>query len=215
MVVSIGAVASASQGVFYYEKDGYYARDDLAHRQASVWAGRGAADLGLEGPVDPHLFQAVLEGKVPDGSGRRLGRRGKEGDFHLRPRQDLTFSAPKSVSLAALVGSSPRGRGTYGRSLQRSLLPRFIPAWAGNILNGRMSSRFLSVHPRVGGEHQRRVISHIITSGSSPRGRGTSRCGSDKALDGRFIPAWAGNIGQRRPGCGRPPVHPRVGGEHE
>ena len=53
MVVSIGAVASASQGVFYYEKDGYYARDDPAHREASAWAGKGAEELGLEGPVDP------------------------------------------------------------------------------------------------------------------------------------------------------------------
>ena len=33
MVVSIGAVASASQGVFYYEKDGYYARDDPERRR--------------------------------------------------------------------------------------------------------------------------------------------------------------------------------------
>ena len=53
MVVSIGAVASASQGVFYYERDGYYARDDPAHREASSWTGRGAEKLGLEGPVDP------------------------------------------------------------------------------------------------------------------------------------------------------------------
>ena len=37
MVVSIGAVGlSASQGVFYYERDGYYARDDPEHREASA-----------------------------------------------------------------------------------------------------------------------------------------------------------------------------------
>ena len=45
MVVSIGAVASASQGVFYYERDGYYARDDPEHREASAWAGKGAVRL--------------------------------------------------------------------------------------------------------------------------------------------------------------------------
>ena len=77
MVVSIGAVASASQGVFYYERDGYYARDDPAHREASSWGCRGAEDLGLTGPVDPDIFRAVLDGVVPDGSGHRLGRRGK------------------------------------------------------------------------------------------------------------------------------------------
>ena len=42
MVASIGVIASPSQGVAYYEKDGYYARDDPVHREASAWAGRGA-----------------------------------------------------------------------------------------------------------------------------------------------------------------------------
>ena len=104
MVASIGAVASPSQGVSYYEKDGYYAKDDPAHREASAWAGKGAAELGLEGPVGPDAFRAVLEGKVPDGSDRQLGRRAKDGEIHHRPGRDLTFSAPKSVSLAALIG---------------------------------------------------------------------------------------------------------------
>ncbi|MCY4382900.1 MAG: relaxase domain-containing protein, partial [Nitrospinae bacterium] len=78
MVVSIGAVAAPSQGASYYERDGYYARDDPAHREVSAWAGRGAEDLGLTGPVDPEVFKAVLEGEVPDGSGRKLGRRRKD-----------------------------------------------------------------------------------------------------------------------------------------
>ena len=133
MVVSIGAVASASQGVFYYEKDGYYARDDPEHREASAWAGRGAEDLGLEGPVDPEVFQAVLEGEVPDGSGRRLGRRGKEGDIHHRPGRDLTFSAPKSVSLAALVGGDSRIVEAHDRAVRRAL------AWIeGNAIETRL-----------------------------------------------------------------------------
>ncbi len=36
MVVSIGAVASPAQGTSYYERDGYYAKDDPAHRAASA-----------------------------------------------------------------------------------------------------------------------------------------------------------------------------------
>ena len=53
MVASIGKIASPSQGVSYYEKDGYYAKDDPAHREASAWAGKGAEALGLSGPVEP------------------------------------------------------------------------------------------------------------------------------------------------------------------
>ena len=121
MVASIGAVASPAQGVSYYEKDSYYAKDSDEHRAASAWAGKGAAALGLEGPVDPDTFRAVLEGEVPDGSGKRLGKRGKEGEIHHRPGRDLTFSAPKSVSLAALVGGDERIVGAHDRAVAGAL----------------------------------------------------------------------------------------------
>ena len=127
MVASIGAVAAPSQGASYYERDGYYAQDSPDHRQASAWAGRGAAELGLDGPVDPDTFRAVLEGRVPDGSGKRLGRVGKDrgtpgsGEFQHRPGRDLTFSAPKSVSLAALVGGDARVIDAHDRAVGRAL----------------------------------------------------------------------------------------------
>ena len=121
MVASIGAVASPTQGVSYYEKDSYYAKDSDEHRAASAWAGKGAAELGLEGPVDPETFRAVLEGEVPDGSGKRLGKRGREGEIHHRPGRDLTFSAPKSVSLAALVGGDDRIVGAHDRAVAGAL----------------------------------------------------------------------------------------------
>ena len=121
MVASIGAVASPSQGASYYERDGYYAKDSPEHRAASAWAGRGAAELGLEGPVDPDTFKAVLEGEVPDGSGKRLGRRMGDGEIHHRPGRDLTFSAPKSVSLAALVGGDERVVEAHDRAVGRAL----------------------------------------------------------------------------------------------
>ena len=121
MVASIGAVAAPAQGASYYERDGYYARDDPEHRAGSAWAGRGAEALGLEGPVDPETFRAVLEGEVPDGSGRKLGRIAKDGEIHHRPGRDLTFSASKSVSLAALVGGDARIVDAHDRAVLRVL----------------------------------------------------------------------------------------------
>ena len=106
MVASIGVIASPSQGAAYFERDGYYSKDDPAHREASAWAGRGAAALGLSGPVDSAAFKAVLEGRVPDGP--RLGKRGKDGEITHRPGRDVTLSAPKSVSLMAMVGGDER-----------------------------------------------------------------------------------------------------------
>ena len=120
-MLSIGALSSAAQGASYYERDGYYAKDDPEHRDASGWAGKGAEELGLKGPVDPAIFRAVLEGKVPDGSGTELGRRGKDGEIIHRPGRDLTFSAPKSVSLAALVGGDRRIVETHDRAVAATL----------------------------------------------------------------------------------------------
>ena len=77
--VRIGTIASPAQGVGYFEKDGYYAKDDGAHREASAWAGKGAAALGLSGPVDSEAFRSVLEGEVP--GGRRLGRKELDGSI--------------------------------------------------------------------------------------------------------------------------------------
>ena len=121
MVASIGAVASPAQGVSYYERDGYYAREDPAHREASVWAGKGADALGLSGPVDPEVFSGILEGTVPDGSGRRLGRRLGDGTIDHRPGRDVTFSAPKSVSIAALIGGDARIVAAHDAAVRKTL----------------------------------------------------------------------------------------------
>lgn len=51
----------------YFEKEGYYTKDDGAPREVSAWAGKGAAELGLSGQVDPERFRAVPEGQVPGG----------------------------------------------------------------------------------------------------------------------------------------------------
>ena len=120
-MLSIGALTSAAQGASYYERDGYYAKDDPEHRAASGWFGKGVEDLGLKGPVDPEVFRQVLEGKVPDGSGTELGRRGKDGEILHRPGRDLTFSAPKSVSLAALVGGDARIVEAHDRAVKATL----------------------------------------------------------------------------------------------
>ena len=119
MVASIGKIASPSQGASYYERDGYYARDDPAHREASAWVGEGAAALGLSGPVDPDTFTAILEGRVPDGP--RLGKRDKDGNIHHRPGRDVTLSAPKSVSLLALIGGDARIVAAHDEAVGRTL----------------------------------------------------------------------------------------------
>ena len=101
MVATVTQLKSSAQAVSYYEKDGYYAKDDPEHRDASFWHGAAARDAGLRGHVLPDEFEDVLAGWVP-GTETRLGRL-REGEHDHRPGWDITFSAPKSVSLEGLV----------------------------------------------------------------------------------------------------------------
>ena len=64
MVARITALGAAQSTVHYFERDGYYAKNDPEHRRASFWHGRGAAALRLRGHVHPTRFNHVLEGYV-------------------------------------------------------------------------------------------------------------------------------------------------------
>lgn len=97
-MISIGRVSS--QGADYYSKDNYYS---LKEGQAqSLWFGKGAEALGLQGPVDPDIFEQVLQGRLPDGSQLATPHGTHDGG------RDLTFSAPKSVSLLMMLGGDKR-----------------------------------------------------------------------------------------------------------
>ena len=101
MVATVVELKSSALAVSYYEKDGYYAKDSPEHREASFWQGAAARDAGLGGHVLPGEFEDVLAGWVP-GTDILLGRM-REGENDHRPGWDITFSAPKSVSLEALA----------------------------------------------------------------------------------------------------------------
>ena len=106
MVATVTELRSTSAAVDYYEKDGYYAKNDPEHRRASFWHGEAASAAGLRGHVDPKRFESVLSGHVP-GADVRLGRK-RDGEHVHRPGWDITLSAPKSVSLEALVRGDRR-----------------------------------------------------------------------------------------------------------
>ncbi|MGH9083037.1 MAG: MobF family relaxase [Acidimicrobiales bacterium] len=71
---------------------------------AGRWWGRGAAGLGLAGPVAPDELAAVLAGRHPS-SGRALARRRGEVTGY-----DLTFAAPKSASVVFGLGDPVTAR---------------------------------------------------------------------------------------------------------
>lgn len=101
----------AHQSLNSTTKAGYYAKDNTP----SEWWGKGAQAIGRQHDVDREAFIAVLDGKLsqdidlsdthPD---RQLGI-------------DLTFSAPKSVSLMALVGEDQRIVAIHDEAVKQAL----------------------------------------------------------------------------------------------
>jgi len=98
-MLSIGVVRSSMAAASYFAKDNYYTQHEEG---PSHWFGAGAEKLGLAGEVEAGRFKELLEGRID--AETLLGRGTGEQRQHLHG-WDLTFSAPKSVSLAALVGS--------------------------------------------------------------------------------------------------------------
>lgn len=95
MTVSPASVSSAE----YYGHDGYYTIDE----GPSEWAGDRSKNLGLEGVVKTEQFAKIIDGILTDGS---VLARGADGTRNRGT--DLTFSAPKSVSLIGLIGGDKR-----------------------------------------------------------------------------------------------------------
>lgn len=115
-MMSLAALSSPAQAVTYYEsRDNYYTDRDGC---GSEWFGRGAQSLGLDGTVDPKDFRDLLEGRLPDGT--QLGTQ-RYGEIHHSPGWDLTFSAPKSVSIVGLVGGDERVLAAHREAVQEAL----------------------------------------------------------------------------------------------
>ena len=121
---------------------------------------------------------------------------------------------PEAVARVAGTGSSPPVRGTREGDDLRGLVERFIPACAGNTASSKRQTAGNTVHPRLCGEHNVRIVVFTDQVGSSPPVRGTlGTVGSEEFLY-RFIPACAGNTWTMM-NCGSmPAVHPRLCGEH-
>ncbi|WP_299775763.1 MobF family relaxase [uncultured Tateyamaria sp.] len=93
--VSAGAAASG-----YYKEEGYYKAGSPEAEKAAQWFGKAAEEAGLTGRVDDARFSELLDGQTPDA--KEMGRY-VDGERQHRPGLDLTFSASKTASIAALV----------------------------------------------------------------------------------------------------------------
>ncbi len=147
-MLTISKPLSASKARMYHAKEfaskqqNYWNRGQQAHTE---WQGRLAGQWNLSGRVHDEHFARLAEGQHPR-TGEQLvrhqvsrtydGKNGKEvTSAEHRAGWDATFSAPKSVSITALVGGDDRVRPAHRESVRAALaeLERYTQARIGNV----------------------------------------------------------------------------------
>jgi conjugative relaxase-like TrwC/TraI family protein len=159
VMLTISKPLSASQARTYHErefaseKQNYWSRDQQGH---SEWQGKLAEQWKLAGTVEAEHFARLSEGQHPHTCGQLVrhqvsrtyeGKFGKEiTSAEHRAGWDATFSAPKSVSLTALVGGDERVREAHRESVRTALreLERYTQARIGNVHAPETTGRFVA-----------------------------------------------------------------------
>ncbi|WP_263417847.1 MobF family relaxase [Terriglobus albidus] len=151
--LSAGQVRTYHEREFASERQNYWSRDQQGH---SEWLGKLANQWGLQGEVGSEHFARLTEGQHPFTEAQLVrhqvsrtyeGKNGKEvTSVEHRAGWDATFSAPKSVSLTALVGGDNRVRVAHRESVRVALeeLERYTQARIGNVHAPETTGRFVA-----------------------------------------------------------------------
>jgi conjugative relaxase-like TrwC/TraI family protein len=133
-MLTISKPLSASQAQNYHKKE-FTSREQNYWSQrgeiAGEWQGRLAAKLGLSSTVSEADFARIAQGQHPQ-TGEQLVRQRASYEYasengrtiktmEHRAGWDATFSAPKSVSLTALVGGDFRVREAHREAVTAAL----------------------------------------------------------------------------------------------
>jgi conjugative relaxase-like TrwC/TraI family protein len=126
--ISSGQAQAYHKQEFANARENYYTEGDHVRGE---WQGKLAERYGLRGEVQEQQFARLSEGQHPE-TGEQLVRHqtareyvNANGDtvrsMEHRAGWDATFSAPKSVSLTALVGGDDRVRDAHRESVRVAL----------------------------------------------------------------------------------------------
>ena len=115
-MLTISKAIKAGQGEYYLSLAGVDDYYTAGTEPPGYWLGSGAVNLGLEGQLDKDEFRHLLRGLSPDGQ-RKLVR---NADVERRAGWDLTWSAPKSVSVA-WSQADPETREVIEQCLRRAV----------------------------------------------------------------------------------------------
>jgi conjugative relaxase-like TrwC/TraI family protein len=195
-MLNISKPLSASQAQTYHEKEftsaeqNYWKQGDTIQGE---WQGKLAGKFGLSGAVGAEEFARLSEGQHPQ-TGKQLVQhrvvhqyRNAEGDMvspvEHRAGWDATFSAPKSISLTALVGGDDRVREAHREAVNVALneLERYTQARIGGNNPAETTGQFVAAkfeHDTarpVDGYSAPQLHTHVVVFNMTERDNGKMR----------------------------------------
>jgi conjugative relaxase-like TrwC/TraI family protein len=202
-MLTISKALSASQARTYHarefvsERQNYWSRDTHGF---SEWHGTLAQQWSLSGAVSDEAFSRLSEGQHPQ-DGMQLVKhqpaRTYENEYgkqitssEHRAGWDATFSAPKSVSLTALVGDDDRVREAHRESVRIAVqeLERYTQARIGNVHAPETTGKFAAAafeHDTarpVDGYAAPQLHTHVVIFNVTERGNGETRALQERSL---------------------------------
>jgi conjugative relaxase-like TrwC/TraI family protein len=195
-MLTISRAISSAQAQTYHKLEytsdaqSYYKQDKTVKGE---WQGNLAASLGLSGEVAPLEFSRLTEGIHPRTEAQMV--RHREGQEYTnadgsvtkpvehRAGWDATFSAPKSVSLTALVGGDERVTEAHRAAVATALdeLEKYTHARIGGNNPAEVTGKFVAAkfeHDTarpVNGYAAPQLHTHAIIFNVTERGDGSTR----------------------------------------
>jgi len=202
-MLTISKPLSATQAQTYHAKEFTAAEQNYWKQGDTVpgeWRGRLAEKFGLAGAVGADEFARLSEGQHPQ-TGERLVRHRAVHEYKTedgrtvapvehRAGWDATFSAPKSVSLTALVGGDDRVREAHREAVNVALneLERYTQARIGGNHTAETTGKFVAAtfeHDTarpVDGYAAPQLHTHAVVFNMTERENGTMRALQPKSL---------------------------------
>lgn len=184
------AVLGGARGADYYLNKVARGVEDYylgAGEAPGHWLGAAKHRVGLTGQVHADALRTLLDGRDPATCADLLAQR----RTNRVPGYDLTFNAPKSISLLSALGP-PETAAAFGRAHDRAVAAAFgyLERQAGHVRRGKDGAIVEAGHGLVGAAFRHRVSragdphlhTHVLLANVAP--------GSDGryyAVDGRAI----------------------------
>ena len=202
-MLTISKALNSGQAQTYHQMEftsstqSYYRQDGAV---AGEWQGQLAAQMGLSGAVSPEQFSRLADGQHPE-TGEQMVKHRTAQEYknpngtttsavEHRAGWDGTFSAPKSVSLTALVGGDERIREAHSAAVTAAVaeLERYTQARIGGNNPAETTGKLIAAkfeHDTarpVEGYAAPQLHTHVFMMNVTERADGTTRALQERAL---------------------------------